>query len=221
MKKTLITLAALVMASVASAADTWTEVDTNVKATWKSEWNGCYYYDLTFSLDFSFSENSLANNTSAIVAYITDGRTAGDAVQYTYVLNRDTEGVYTLTMGRTNATNDITALSYSSGGNDATQPLTAGTVYTLSGDDTYMGSKISWTVNGVESVNTRNYDDYVAVNTSLVSSAEEAAAAHHVMLNSAFVPSAITPDTPPVPEPTTATLSLLALAGLAARRRRK
>ncbi len=31
----------------------------------------------------------------------------------------------------------------------------------------------------------------------------------------------VTPDTPAVPEPTTATLSLLALAGLAARRRRK
>ncbi len=211
MKQTLITLAALAMASVAVADTTWTELDTDVRATYKSTWEGCYYYDLTFSVDFTFSVDSLEKGTSAIVAYVTDGRTDGNVVQYTYVLQRSEAGDYTMTFGRTNATNVLADLSYSSGGSEPTQALTAGRVYTISADDTYTGSRVSWKENDTVAFNTRYYDDYVAVNTSLVSSADEAGAATKVVINQAFA----------VPEPATATLSLLALAGLASRRRRK
>ncbi len=212
MKKTLITLAALAMASVASAATTWTEVSPGASLTWRYTGDSTYMYDLTYSIDFMFSENSLEKGTSTIIAYANGGYTGDNVAQHTYVLSRDAEGAYTVTMGRTNVTTDVASLSYSSQGGSATQALTAGVVYTLSTSADIGGATLTWddAEKGVQ-VNTRYYDDYLNYSQTGISSIEDATARTVVKVNSAYA----------VPEPATATLSLLALAGLAARRRRK
>ena len=50
---------------------------------------------------------------------------------------------------------------------------------------------------------------------------QQASSNLYVKVNSSYVVAPVIPETPSIPEPATATLSLLALAGLAARRRRK
>ncbi len=237
MKKTLITLAALAMVSVACAAtytDTYTATDFNTDASnddgsWK-------VLTLTNTLDNSCDWILTATITIGTDSYNTWGTPAlatGDNVfsksgLQVYLSNKDYQGTVEhplktgwfsgehddVTMSGTHA-GDVLTLTYSfdkDGGDNGTGLLHID--YTLQRNGTtYTDDNSSWYTNtDVANMN--------ALNISKVSTTIGTADLEGWTLDSLTVTRTLA-DTPAVPEPTTATLSLLALAGLAARRRRK
>lgn len=212
MKKTLIALMAL--AGVAAAA---TEEVSTVDAAWGTApvvAGNCWSadYTLTFTLDALYT---LEDSGSVLGFY--RGSAVNDTYGYNAIVLGGSDEALTLTIGRGRAYNTvnnatgISADTYFTFAPDAADKVTftttiqKGVTYTLSvtGGDQAMTPTLTWD-GGSETL--ASYKGNMNGNAALTN-----------VLNSGT----ITIEAPAVPEPTTATLSLLALAGLAARRRRK
>lgn len=208
MKKTIIALLAL--AGVA-AAETTTTVDT-IDAAWGTApavagncWSGDY--TLTFTLDSLYT---LEGSGSVIGFY--RGSATNDTYGYNAIVLGGTDTALTLTVGRGRAYNTEdnatgidaeTYFTFAGGADDKvtfSTTIQKGVTYTLSvtGGDQAMTPTLTWN-GGTETL--ASYKGNMNGNAALTN-----------VLNKGTIT---------IPEPTTATLSLLALAGLAARRRRK
>ncbi len=220
MKKTLITLAALAMASVASAADLTT---VPIKG---ADWDNSYAGDYTFTFKI-FNSDDVAT-TGTILAYYANGATGADS-RITYALSKqevvDAPGTYTYTLqvGRTG--DGDSALTFVNGGTYT--GLVANEVYTLVNNISGVTQVAKLTDSKGSLIDNSTGDDWtdgrLKYNGAIMPKDNiSTGSMATVYFNENFSESrVITPDTPAVPEPATATLSLLALAGLAARRRRK
>ncbi len=213
MKKTLITLAALAMASVASADYASNVFSANGSGSGSTTNAG----EVVFTFHIELTDT--IGSAGTILAYY-NGGASDTPSQNTYLLTAGASGTYTLTIGRSNSTTDATGLTWGNGSPVSITGILASTTYTLtdkmpsnSGVDN--GRQITLSADGKEDLVSGLYDGnmYSSVLTGSLTTG----------FNTDFAVPTVTPDTPTesVPEPTTATLSLLALAGLAARRRRK
>ena len=104
---------------------------------------------------------------------------------------------------------------------DTTFSVTGGETYTIT--LTKIGTAVSLAVDGKE-VSTGTLADSVSGNITDIALGGNTTNGYRInetVHSVSYSVLTVTPDTPAVPEPTTATLSLLALAGLAARRRRR
>ncbi len=194
MKKTIITLAALAVASVASAADYTFDVPAP---------ENLYAGDYTFQ--FSIQDASDVSSEGTLLASYHQGYGWGLDINKFVLTN--TDGAITLTVGRGNQDGGWD----SSNVRTFTSTLSTGTIYTIS--SVGVSGTQTVTLSGIDTVPS----DTVAYNGNM--NGDNGAKTMPTEINQPFAP--VTPSTPSVPEPTTATLSLLALAGLAARRRRK
>ncbi len=216
MKKTLITLAALAMASVASAADVTSSTGffAGEDSTTMSNLSvGTYAesYEFTFTLECSLSADTL------VAAYWHGSHTDNGA--HAFVIDSETMtlkvglGSFGSTIGSINNREDLNTWTWTSYADDASAysrvgtfdtTLTVGTTYTVSltsNTAKKQTATLSWIdADNVAQTATAQYDGRMNGDASWAGSGVV---------------------TKVVPEPTTATLSLLALAGLAARRRRK
>ena len=208
MKKTLIALMAL--ASVASAA--WVEdhaaitaVFTTAPSTAGNFWSADYVLTFTLAQDYTLQHGG------SVVAFYR-GSSTNDTYGYNAITLGGTDEALTLTVGRGNVNNTLnnatgiganTTVSYQDKVTFDTT-IAKGVEYTLSvaGATGAMTPTLSWV-------------DAEGIAQSLT------AASYNGNMNghNANMVSAV--NTELIPEPATATLSLLALAGLAARRRRK
>ncbi len=225
MKKTLITLAALAMASVASAE--WITEPT-VVATGPLRPSG-YTFEFMLRPDLVDALKNTDVGTNIAIAGYGDWDTAAGNNQTATVISlarTETEGLYTITVGTT------MSISW-------TDPDSIPTGFSYMGGDNYgYANKVStqvtltlWQVYGVEGVVTDGTDndaatgqDAYAVTTSITSweGMNQTIGTYNAKANGDAKDFSVRFNKlAAVPEPATATLSLLALAGLAARRRRK
>ncbi len=218
MKKTLITLAALAMASVAQAAtvtDTYTLNDFE---------NGILTLNNSLSFDSDWSISF-----SAVVDY-----GYADGVWGTTILgssgNSESAGGFRIWHDSEYSSNSgQIVLTANGNGNSKKDVLVDGGTYTFQID--YFTSKLwddGWTYNRIMRMTVYDTDDNQVGYTSSWNIADPTADITALTSNMASVGWTLAGDNKitvttaaPVPEPATATLSLLALAGLAARRRRK
>ena len=214
MKKTLIALMA--MAGAAMAAEE-TVTGLTAEFTTAPTWAGnCYSGDYTFT--FTLTEVYTMEDFGTVLGYYR-GNAINDTYGYNAIVLGGTNEALTLTIGRGKATaavdgNGITAdTGFDFQDNKTfTTTIQKGVTYTLTvtGDAGMMTPTLTWGDNGTETV--------AAYKSNMNGNAD---------LTAVVNPGTITiqvpdePVTPTIPEPTTATLSLLALAGLAARRRRR
>ncbi len=168
-----------------------------------------YEFDSTgYTFEFYIPENVLTSG-SAMLAYINGGMTGtATNTQYSYVLSVGTNNTYTLTMGRSNLTTDPTDITWNPSGS-VDNALLANTAYKV----TVTGTN-SQTIVVSKSEDPSHFYTRTIVGGQLVFA--QGVTTPTTGFNTAFAVPA-----PAVPEPATATLSLLALASLAARRRRK
>ncbi len=204
MKKTLIALMAL--AGVAAAA-TITE-DGTITA------DGNLFAG-AFDFSFTLTETAIVTGDyDLLLAYYQAN--GGDYTVNAFKLSSD--GVLTLERGKNLTLSEGALTSASTMGINNTSTFTAdGTAYTLSAPGTYTVDYLGGT-NGEAAADL--YLDGVKVASFTggnhnMNGAQAGGLTLNVKVNGDYVAA------PAVPEPTTATLSLLALAGLAARRRRK
>ncbi len=203
MKKTLIALMAL--AGVAAAA---TEQVNTINAAWGTapSRSGDFWsadYSVVFTLDALYN---LAESGTIIGYYC--GNAVNDTYGYYAITLGGSNDALTLTVGRGRVmgTSDLNTATMSYQDSVTfTTTIQKGVTYTLSvtGGNQAMTPTLTWD-GGSETL------------ASYAGNMNGAAA-----ITSVLNPGTITIEVPSVPEPTTATLSLLALAGLAARRRRK
>ena len=215
MKKTIIALMAL--AGVAAAQTTITSTWVDLPNTVENFYSGDYVF--TFMLDDTFT---LADSGSVLGVYYGKNATA-DAGACGIVLG-GTDGALTLSVGRGNTSKapsnavvevDTTFTfntSYDSGNGNPNKitfanTIETGVLYTLSvtGGNHNMVATLTW-------------DGQTGTPESLAYSGNMVEGNKNQFMNYAKNNGIAVVS---VPEPTTATLSLLALAGLAARRRRK
>lgn len=202
MKKTLIALVAMAGMAFGAAEDhlaidaSFTTAPSNAGNFWSAD------YVLTFTLAADYS---LEHGGSVVAFY--RGSAVNDNYGYNAITLGGTNDALTLTIGRGRANNTVangtgidvnTTFSYQDKVTFTTT-IERGVEYTLSvaGASGAMTPTLAWGVDGTET----------------------AAAYNGNMNGNAAVTYAV--NTEYIPEPATATLSLLALAGLAARRRRK
>ena len=212
MKKTIIALMAL--AGIA-AAETITTVGltahfVNAPVNIGNCWSGDYSFTFTLTDDYTMAD------FGTVLAFYR-GSAVNDTYGYNAIVLGGSDDALTLTVGRGRAYNTVdnatgisagTTFTFASGADDKVTFTTAiekGVTYTLTvtGGDQAMTPTLTW-VGGEEALN--SYKGNMNGNAALTT-----------VVN----PGTKVTETPAVPEPTTATLSLLALAGLAARRRRK
>ena len=204
MKKTLIALMAL--AGVAAAA---TEQVNTIDSAWgTAPSTGGNFWGADYSVVFTL--NALYNlaESGTIIGYYC-GTAVNDSHGYNAITLGGSDDALTLTVGRgrvMDTSNLNTATMNYQDSVTFTTTIQKGVTYTLSvtGGDQAMTPTLTWD-GGSETL--ASYKGNMNGNTANMAYA----------LN----PGTITIEVPNVPEPTTATLSLLALAGLAARRRRK
>ena len=210
MKKTIIALMAL--AGIAAAE---TVTTTGLTATFVNDpvnigncWAGDYTFTFTLTDDYTMAD------FGTVLAFYR-GSAVNDTYGYNAIVLGGSDDALTLTVGRGRAYNTVdnatgisaeTTFTFAGGADDKVTFTTAiekGVTYTLTvtGGDQAMTPTLTW-VGGEEALN--SYKGNMNGNANLTS-----------------VVNPGTKVTEIVPEPTTATLSLLALAGLAARRRRK
>ncbi len=218
MKQILFTLAAFAAASAAVAETTWTELDEVTLSYADEGWAGSTYILNALSFDFCITSDSLTEG-KAILAYVASGYVADDNTdQVTFTLEK-VEDSYTLRTAASNYTTEVSELVNSA--SISITGLQENVVYTLSTTPTEANPKRSnVTLTGNDgSLFSASYP----VSTYLFKPEDVTDAvisADVAMMNAAFAVSVDAP-TASIPEPTTTTLSLLTLAGLAARRRRK
>ncbi len=207
MKKTLITLAALAMASVASAADYTFTVPVKDK-----------FYAGDFSFQFMIhSADDVASTGTVLASYY--GVSSNDPDMNRFVLTKDADGAITLTAGRCDDTDNASTWYGNSEIDYVTfsAKLEVGKIYTLSnvGNNQWNDGDVKW----------NNFSaDWSGQAVTLTGGSITTPETLHYrgnMNGSAEKMTTSFNQTFAVPEPATATLSLLALAGLASRRRRK
>ena len=215
MKKTLIALMA--MAGMAFGA---TEDHLAIDATFTTApvqagncWSADYVLTFTLAADYSLEDGG------SVVAFYR-GSAVNDGYGYNAIVLGGTNEALTLTIGRGRAYDTVdnatgidadTTFTFAADAADKVTFATAierGVEYTLSvtGGDQAMTPTLSWTAADltVQSETLASYKGNMNGNAALT-----------YAVNTQYISTQI------IPEPATATLSLLALAGLAARRRRK
>ena len=213
MKKTIIALMAL--AGIAAAESvTVNTIDaefTTAPVVAGNCWSGDYVF--TFTLDDAYT----MENSGTVLAFYR-GNSVNDTYGYNAIVLGGTEDALTLTVGRGRAYDTESGAT----------AIDADTTFTFAGaaDD-----KVTFTTTiqkGVQYTLTVKGGDQAMTPTLKWADGSEVLAAYKGNMNgNATLTYAVNPgvsytvELPAVPEPTTATLSLLALAGLAARRRRK
>lgn len=222
MKKTLITLMAL--GSVALAG-----VD--------GDWTGTFSWGADAPLTFTFTDENGAALNSPLSITLTPDKDYKVANAHVGVYSPDTNvgsgNPWALTWTLTNVSNealDITGMSvdvilYDSNGNQQPDQTTRALTLTLTGGIEGAVSFISW--NGVEKTYTLDFskDSYYleagkSLTMTLTAAKDESYSDTAEYMKGTYV--GLTGATfTLIPEPATATLSLLALCGLAARRRRR
>ena len=215
MKKTIIALMAL--AGVASATEytlttEWLDLPNTVED----------FYSGDYSFSFTLNEGFTLENTGSVLAAYWGKNPQADAGVCAIVLSQGSEGSYTLTIGRgklnktpSNAiipegTSFTVNTSYSAqNGNPNSVSfeniIKEGVTYTVNvkGGNHNMEATVSWKGGST---------DTLAYSGNMVQG-DKNQFMNYAKNNGVVAPA--------IPEPTTATLSLLALAGLAARRRRR
>ncbi len=202
MKKTLIALAALAMASVASAAD---------KPITFTIPTGGNFYGGSFEQDFKIDSGNFAE--TVLMAYWGNNSSAQNPSANAYFIKAE-NNLVTITVGRGhfNTYGDITSTwswyvsDYKTGSFTFAKDDTLLTTYTLKVTGGDQAQQV--TVTDCDGVALITFEAY---NGNLNGGDNGADTPITAQMNRQFA----------IPEPTTATLSLLALAGLAARRRRK
>ena len=210
MKKTLIALMAL-----ASVAMGYTEDHLAIEAEFTTApvkagnfWSGDYVLTFTLAQDYTLQHGG------SVVAFYR-GTAVNDTYGYNAITLGGSEDALTLTIGRGRANDTLnnatgiganTTVTYAPAADDSvafTTTIQKGVEYTLSvtGGDQAMTPTLSWT------------------DAELGTQTETLASYKGNMNGQDTIVYAV--NTEMIPEPATATLSLLALAGLAARRRRK
>ncbi len=193
MKKTLITLVALATASVASAA-----YYPNLIPVAGDFYAGDYAF--TFMIE---TGDIAVSSVDTVLAYWGESA-SNDYGQNWYQISTDASGLISLTVGRGNGTTYKDSAAF-------TKTLAYDTQYTITTIGASGNQKVTlydaatWQVIETVSYN-GNMNGYYENDVALTEM--------HYTANTTY-------GTAVIPEPTTATLSLLALAGLAARRRRK
>ena len=171
-------------------------------------WSGDYVLTFTLAQDYT-----LQHGGSVVAFYRGSG--SNDTYGYNAITLGGSEDALTLTIGRGRVYNTLngatgiganTTMTYATGASDSvafTTTIQKGVEYTLSvtGATGAMTPTLSWT------------------DAELATQSETLASYNGNMNSNADIVYAV--NTEMIPEPATATLSLLALAGLAARRRRK
>ena len=202
MKKTIIALMAL--AGVASAATVW---DDTTMAPGGNFYAGAF--DFTFVLD-----EALPTSTQYLLGYYAEPAASGGFAANVFTLNYNAGNGLTLSLDRVDSVTltdgDISSVntiknSSTFAGTSGAYVLGAGT-YTVD----YLGGTNGSAAADLYLDGTK-VASFTGGNHNMNGGGPNGTATLNVKVNSAYV----------VPEPTTATLSLLALAGLAARRRRK
>ncbi len=209
MKKTLITLAAFTAAlSGIAGAATFEVTSGNYNS------GGPYTAPSDYTFQFVIPEGMDMTSAWTLLAYINGGNTGNidsdKNRQISFCLeNGTTPGLYFLNVIRSNMADDTKSLKEGSSSTYFSK-LDANVVYTLSAvaDGNY--STITLTGEGYTTA-TKKLDSQIVCKSDFSAG---------VPLNS-FLDDRFVPASDAVPEPATATLSLLALAGLAGRRRRK
>ncbi len=217
MKKTLITLMALVgMASAATTIDAqFTTVPTTEDNFWADD------YVLTFTLA---KEYDIATSGAIVGAYWgtqknNNGDDPGLSANAVY-LTASSNGALTLNVGD----GKLSSILGNTGTLDNTITFTSARGTTFTGVTIEKGVTYTLTVVGANQsmTPTLTWDGGTATAAAYNGNMNGNTATMNYGVNPGItieVPP--TPETPAIPEPATATLSLLALAGLAARRRRK
>ena len=205
MKKTLIALMA--MAGMAfGAAENYLAIDaafTSAPVKGGDFWGGDYVLTFTLAADYS-----LENGGSVVAFY------RGSAVNDTYGYNAITLGgtneALTLTVGRGRAHDTL----------DGATGIDAGTTFTFASAETDKKTFTTTIERGVEyTLSVTGASGAMTPTLTWAGGTETLASYNGNMNGNADLTYAV--NTQYIPEPATATLSLLALAGLAARRRRK
>ncbi len=210
MKKTIIALMAL--AGIAAAE---TVTTTGLTATFVSDpvvagncWSGDYEFTFTLTDDYTMAD------FGTVLAFYR-GSAVNDTYGYNAIVLSGSDDALTLTVGRGRAYNTV----------DNATGISAGTTFTFAGGAT---DKVTFTTaieKGVTYTLTVTGGDQAMTPTLTWVDGQETLSSYSGNMNgNAALTSVVNPGTKVteiVPEPTTATLSLLALAGLAARRRRK
>ena len=218
MKKTLIALMAL--AGVAAAAIE--EVNT-VDAAWgTAPIKGGDFYSASYTLTFTLDTLYTLEESGSVLGFYR-GSSVNDTYGYNAIVLGGSNDALTLTVGRGRAYDTVddatginadTSFTFASAADDKvtfTTTIQKGVTYTLSvtGGDQAMTPTLTW-AGGTETL--ASYKGNMNGDAALTSA---------LNLGTITIETPDVPVNPSVPEPTTATLSLLALAGLAARRRRK
>ncbi len=204
MKKTLITLAALTAAisGVAAAEDYTFAVPT-----------GGNYYGGDFSFTFTIPSADLIG-ADTMLAYYRPNSDSNNPDSNIFMLH-NTDGAITLTVGRGDLmANGTFSAWYGSDNKTFTTTLQQDVVYTISSKGADQSQTVTLSADGMtsESVNyAGNMNGGGNGGTNPIVT----------YFNQDFAVKTSEGGSDNIPEPTTATLSLLALAGLAARRRRK
>ncbi len=220
MKKTLITLAALAMASVAQAAvsDVYTSeqidsLNTSGSLTLANAINFGYDWTLNATVNLKGSYTSQANFYGG--AALATGSNPGSRDVFFRLWQPDGSHSWRETVYNLNASGDTTY------GSSPSIRLSGDTDITLSYNATT--EKLTYTISG--KYQTTNEEgaaltDFTKSITIDIANTHESISVLSTSTNDSNSVKALS-YTSAIPEPTTATLSLLALAGLAARRRRK
>ena len=216
MKKTLIALMAL--AGVACGETiTLSTIDAKFVSAPALAGN-CWAGDYTFT--FTLTDDYTLEGSGSVVGFYR-GSAVNDTYGYNAIVLGGSDEALTLTVGRGRAFETVdnatgidadTYFTFASGATDKvtfTTQIVKGVEYTLTvtGASEAMTPTLSWGADSSETL--ASYNGNMNGNAALT-----------CVVNTGTITKVI-PDTPSVPEPATATLSLLALAGLASRRRRK
>ena len=204
MKKTLIALMAMAGMAFGAAENYIDAAFTTAPAKAGDFWAGNYVLTFTLAADYSLEDGG------SVVAFYR-GSAVNDTYGYNAIVLGGTNEALTLTIGRGRAYNTVS---------DGTG-INAGTTFTFANaaDD-----KVTFATSierGVEYTLSVTGGDQAMTPTLTWDGGSEALTSYKGNMNgNADLTYAVNPGSRPIPEPATATLSLLALAGLAARRRR-
>ena len=225
MKKTLIALLAL--AGVACGATT----GADLTKAWQDALTDANYTvdgDFTYSIDFTltgnipyYDGNGYAQLTGNILTLADDYYLVSQTHTF-WGLNSSVSNNITA-QGYTFSKNGDSTLYTYTGNGDGVRPITwARNSNNSSSAERTLGGALSVNVayDGENTSITLSYGGSAITDKFVITNAE-LDATKFVLYNGATVSSSNISVTPSVPEPATATLSLLALAGLAARRRRR
>lgn len=230
MKKTLVTLMAMAGTVIASAPE-WNFVDNNDgTATYSITLTGDYNIDLgdaaiqngeTFTLYVETIASGWANGYgTGLVATSNPYDGSNGADNFRMYFGRPGNNSQSVVFAFNNWTYDsneskLTGVDASAAPVDPTQetPLTLGMVFTYNGSSVLVtnseNSQVLFTINESNIVTSFNFAKLTNMGAASIPNAVTT-----ISITKAYT-------APVVPEPTTATLSMLALAGLAMRRRRK